>query len=126
MIEVQLKDIVGSMHTFQRIAKIQMNAVDAYHITKLIQKLDDEYSTFEKIKKQLIDKYCEKDDNGNPKLDKNKDIIIKDGYFDIAKQELEDLMNTNISIEAEPINLDSLKQVNLSPIDMQFLIKFIK
>lgn len=126
VITVQLKDIIGSSATFQKIAKTEMNAVDAYYITRLIQKIEIECNNFEKVKNQLIDKYCEKDDQGKPQVDKNKDIIIKEGYFDVAQKELYDLMDTEVTLEVEPISLDSLKKVNLSPIDMQYLIKFIK
>jgi hypothetical protein len=111
----------------QEISGKDLPAVFAHWIGKSIPILSKEFQDLEKDRNALCMKYCNKDDDGKPKL--KKDDAGKEVYdiesLDDFNKELSELMNEEIEIKFTPILIDRLSHVDISPIALMKLNKFI-
>lgn len=125
MIDVQLKDIVNGLETFQYLMGVSMPSKTAYQIARLAREISKEYKVWEETRLTLIKKYGVKDENGELKIDENNQWTIDNTFADIFTKEINELLETQIQINANKIKLDNLDCL-LNPNQMMNLIAFIE
>ena len=120
----ELKNIIEGM---QDIANKDMPATFSYWITKTIPVLIKEHQDVEKSRNDLCMKYCKKDDEGNPvtKKDEHENDVYDIENMDEFNEELVELMNVEIEIKFTPILIDRLENIDISPVTLIKLNKFI-
>lgn len=125
--KIKLGEIKTIIEGMQEIAEKNMPATFSYWITKTIPILINEFKTVEKSRNDLCLRHCNKDDEGKPitkKDDNNQDVYDIINMIDFNK-ELSELMNEEIEVKFTPITIDRLSNVDISPITLIKLNKFI-
>lgn len=126
MIEMTLKTLINSVESLQKLSNKNLKAKTAFVVAKLIQAADIEVNNFNDARIMLINKYGEKDDNGNLIADANNNVkIIKDD-IERFNTELSELLNTPITINATKITLNELDELEFTPQDIIQLEPFIE
>lgn len=125
MIVLTLDNLINSINILQRISSEPLKAKTAYVVAKLIKAADAEMTNFNEIRFNLIDKYGEKDENGEFKTDGNN-VILKKETVDDFNKELRELLNTSITFNVNKLNLDDLESINFTPAEMIQLEPFIE
>jgi hypothetical protein len=95
----------------------------AYWFGKLAKKIQKEVVEFEENRMKLVNKYAIKDDNGQPVAENGKYQFNNQEEF---QAEFKELVETDIEIDFNPISLDLLGDVKLSPVVMIGLEKFLE
>lgn len=96
----------------------------SYKLSRLNKILSDEYQQFEESRKKLIDKYGNKDSDGN--------LITQDDLVQFSEEnralfinEFSDLLDIDVHINFDPININELEDIKISPLDLLKLDSFI-
>jgi uncharacterized HAD superfamily protein len=116
-----LNNILEGMNIFlQKELPIKIS----YKLSRLNKILIEEYQQFEESRKKLIDKYGSKDSDGN--------LITQDDLVQFNEEnrvlfinEFSDLLDIDIHINFEPININELEDIKISPLDLLKLDSFI-
>lgn len=125
MIVLTLDNLINSINILQRISSEPLKAKTAYVVAKLIKAADAEMTNFNEIRFNLIDKYGEKDENGEFKTEGNN-VILKKETVDDFNKELRELLNTSLTFNVNKLNLDDLESINFTPAEMIQLEPFIE
>ena len=126
VIEVQIKDVVSSIESFKQLTEKSLNAVTAYKITKLMRALENEYQIFEQTRNEIIQKYSEKTDDGQIKINNAGEVVFLAAERDKALREISNLLETSTSLNASKISLKDLEEIKLTPSQMNNLYSFIE
>ena len=127
MIEVTLRDVLNSINVFNELAQKELPAKVAFNTARLSEQLQAEYTRFENARNKILQKYCEYDEEtGNLKSDEKGELIVKDGCVDDFNTEVAELLDTKLEINANPLTLDSLDNLNFKPTQMMMLKNFIE
>ena len=91
-----------------------INATCAFRLTRIIKELSSIVDDKAKLEKKLIERYTQKDENGNPTPVLNQEGVIVDGAINITnpeefQQEMNDLMEIENEIPYDKINFEDLK-----------------
>lgn len=128
MIEVTLKSVIDNLDTFQTISQKSeiLPAVLAYKLTRILLQLENEINIFHKAREQLLNKYCQKDNNGQFITDEKGSILLQDGVEQNFNEEFNQLINTTIDLNVNKIKLNELEPLQLSLQQMTALMPYIE
>jgi hypothetical protein len=125
MITLKLRDIVDNIGLLQDFSQQKMSAVAAYKAARLLGQLTDEYNLFQKSRSNLIDKYCEKDENGQMKVNGDNATIKKECIPEFEK-EMQSLLDTKLEFNCSKFTLNELENLEFTPGQMYMLKNFIE
>lgn len=117
MAKLTNKEIIEKVGMLGGISDRKLPVKVSYAIAKNISKIESELKHYNKEREKIVDKYCEKDEEGNLK--------IEDGNYAIKKEEKEnwnkdmnDLQEIVVEIDAHTFNMDLLTGYDMSPNEM--------
>lgn len=118
---IELDNIVNSLNVLINEKEISIKA--SYRLSKLYKKLIEELEQYEKNRMKLINKYGNKDLDGN--------LIIKDNIVELSdvqkfQFEFNELNNIEIEISFEQIDIQDFGDIKIAPKHLIVLDKFIK
>lgn len=105
------QDAVGALNT---ILELDINATAAFRLTRIIKELSSIVDDKIKMEKRILDKYVEKDENGNPirpKDENGKEIenSVNILNMDAFTQEMNQLMEIENEIPYDRLKFEDLK-----------------
>ena len=125
MITVRIADLLNSTDVLQKLAQKDFKAKLAWSIARLLRTAEEEIKNFNETRMNLITKYGEKDDNGELITDENGNCkIVPDSIVNFSN-ELEDLLQTEVEINANKIDIEQLENLDFTPSEMSVLEPFI-
>ena len=124
MITIRLNDILNSIPIFREISNKSLPIKTAYQLARLSRELDRESTTFDESRRKIIEKYAERDENGEFKQTDEGNVIIMPEQINACNQEMAELLDTEIEINVEPIEIESLASIELTPAQMFSLEPF--
>lgn len=126
MIKVKISELIDSTSTLQKLAQKDFKAKLAWSIARLLKAAETEIQSFNETRMDLIRKYGEKDDNGELITDeKGNCTLVKDKVQDF-NTELNELLASEIEINANPINIEMLEDLDFTPAEMSVLEPFVE
>ena len=125
MIEVQMKDIVNNSTILQELLDKKLKGKTALNLARIIREMEPEYKTFQDTRTNLIKKYG-KQENGELITDENGNYHIRTEDVEKFNNELEELLNVDITLNANKIDINDLNDIEFTPRQMVFLEKFIE
>lgn len=110
-----LADIAKLMEISKKVLPIKAS----YAIAKNMKKIEDELEIYYKEREKLIDKYAEKDENGNIKIDETGFIVFRDkeGW----DREIKELLAIENDIKIHKFPIDVLEGYNMSPAELMLI-----
>ena len=118
MIKVKLNDIVNATETFNKIIQQSFKGSLAFKIARLVRELDKEMQTFNAEKQKIIQKYGEKDENGELIVDKKGLVKFDKTNLKEINEEFNSLLNTELEINADKLPMDSIDNFEITPQEM--------
>ena len=125
MINVKISELLNSVDTLQKLAQKDFKAKLAWQIARLLKEAEKEIQSFNETRMNLIRKYGQKDENGELKTDENGNCQIDSEYVGTFSDELNELLNTEVEINANKISLALLEDVDFTPSEMAILEPFV-
>jgi len=126
MIETSIKDIIGGKEVFKKLAEMPLNIKAAYNIARIIREIEKENKTFEDTRQKLLFKYGEKDSSGQLIINQNNQITIIPEQINNYNKEIQELLDEKIKLNVEPISLNDLGEMQITPAEIYQINMFIK
>ena len=118
MIKIKLNDVVNATDTFTKIMQQSFKGSLAFKIARLARELDKEMQTFNAERQKIIDKYGEKDADGNLITGENGIVKFSPDSAADLNEEFNTLLNTELEINAEKLPMDSIDEFEITPQEM--------
>ena len=98
----------------------------AFKVARLLKKLEGELTTFNETRVKLIENYAKKDEEGQYVLNDHNEY-----QFDAEKAqefvgEINKLLNEEVQVEANPILLEEIEEIDFTPAEMAVLEPFME
>ena len=125
MMTVTLKDIVESQEVMRTLSNKPLRGRVAFKVARLLKKLEAELTTFNDTRVKLIESYAKKDENGNYVTnDKNEYQFDRDNANKFI-EEVNKLLSEELQIDANPILVDEIEELDFTPAEMAILEPFM-
>ncbi len=114
-----------TIEALNQLIEMDINASSAFRLTRILKEISSIVEDKLKAEKRILDKYTEKDDEGNPTVAKDKDDNIIQGAVNLTSpddftKEMSELMDIDITINHDKINFEDL---NLSTAKVKDLLR---
>lgn len=126
MIKIKLNDVVNATETFNKIMQQSFKGSLAFKIARLARELDKEMQTFNTERQKIIQKYGEKDENGELKIDENGNVKFENSKIQEINEEFNSLLNTELEINADKLPMDSIDAFEITPQEMLSIETFFE
>lgn len=125
MMKVTLKDIVESQEVMRTLSNKPLRGRVAFKVARLLKKLEAELTTFNDTRVKLIESYAKKDEEGNYVTnDKNEYQFDQDNANKFV-EEINKLLLEELDIDANPILVDEIEDLDFTPAEMAALEPFM-
>lgn len=125
MIKVTIADLLNSTETLQKLSQKDFKAKLAWSIARLLKSAEAEIQSFNETRMNLIKKYGEKDENGELITDDNGNCKIPNANMVEFNDELKDMLDAEVEINANKLSIDLLEDIEFTPSDMAVLEPFV-
>lgn len=123
--KIFLKD-VANLRNLHGVLKNQTLPIRlAYKFSKIFKKAEEENAFYVENLTKIINKYSEKDENGNPIILPNQNIKVQKEYVEIAQKEIDELENLEIDFPDITFTLDELDSIRLTVEQLDTFLPFI-
>lgn len=126
MIEVTLNEVLNSIGAFRSLSEQKIPAKAAFQIARLIRELDKENKTFDESRVKALQEYGERDENDEIKTTPEGNVILKPDKIEEYNNKIQELLDTQIQVNAEKISLSLLENAEVSPVEILNLEPFIE
>lgn len=112
--------IVNTINVLGELNNAKLPVKVAYAITKNINKINSELKAYNEEKTKLIDKYAEKDEEGELKTNEIGNVILKEEHIEDWNRDIGELLSIENEIDIHMIQLDDLlnSNYNISPAEL--------
>ncbi len=114
MITLTYNDILNNNNFFKELCDIKMPAPAAIEVAKLINNLEEKNYEFETERQKLIKEYAKRNTSGDI-IEENGEVVIQSAHRQDFINKLNQLRNTSITIDNEPLKVDILKTIEMTP-----------
>lgn len=97
----------------------------SYKFSKIFDSIETDYQFFFSQLKKILDKYAEKDENGNF-IQNEEHIPLRKETLELAEKALNDLYETEIALPKITFTLDELEGLDIKPFELKMLLPFIE
>ena len=127
MISITREQLLIGERSLGVLASAKMPIGIAYRINKILKQAAEELQETEKIRREIIDKYGKKDENGELIVDKNSGMVeIEDKDRATFNKEVALLFAEVCEFSGEPIDVDLLENISMSSQEISAIEPFLK
>ena len=123
---VTLKDIVDSQEVMRLLSNKPLRGRAAFKVARLLKKLESELVTFNDTRIKLIENYAKKDENGQFITNEKNEYQFDEDNATLFVEEINKLLTEEIQIDASPILLNEIEELNFTPVEMALIEPFIE
>lgn len=124
MITVKIDTLLNNTELLQKLAGTKLKAKLAWSISRLLKAAETEIQSFNDTRINLIKQYGEKDENGELITDENGNCKIPEESLKEFSAQLNELVNTEVEINANKLSIDDLENLDFTPAEMAQLEPF--
>lgn len=126
MISITLEQLVNSTEGLRELSQKTLKARPAYAVAKILKAAEAEMTGFNDTRMNLIKKYGEKKEDGELNTDENGNVHITPESLADFNKELQELLDTQVEINANKIRIEDIGDVEFTPAEMAQLDNFIE
>lgn len=125
MITVKISELLNSTEVLQKLSRTDLKAKPSWKVARLLKSADVEIQEFNDTRLKLIQKYGQKDENGELVTDADGNCQIIQESIAQFSSELNELLNTDVEINADRIRIEDIEHLDFTPAEMSILEPFI-
>lgn len=126
MMTVTVQNIVESQEVMRVLSNKSLRGRTAFKVARLLKKIEEELNTFNDTRVKLIESYAKKDEDGNFVTNDKNEYQFDTENANKFVAEINKLLAEEIQIEANPIKIDELEDLDFTPAEMAQLEPFIE
>lgn len=125
--KIPISQVVSVLEVAELFHNQKLSVKTAYTLTKLLSRANEEYEFYKNKLQEIIEKYAQRDENGEKiLLDDGKSVSIDKDFTDACAKELDELQNFEIEKPELLFSIDDFNGVNLTIEELRPLMPFIK
>ena len=102
-----------TIEALNSLIEMDINAGAAFRLTRIVKEISSIVEDKLKTEKRILDKYTEKDQNGNPTIAKNAEGEVIQGAINLTNpdeftKEMSELMEVEVVLQNDKLNFDDL------------------
>ena len=126
MINLLVYDIFNIQEEIGKLFQAEMPFALSYKVSRLVRDIEPEYKIAQETRAKLVQKYCSKDENGDPALDASgKNLLISPENIEKYNEEMTGLLNTEIEIACEKLPEQVTEYIIAAPSTIDSLTKIV-
>ena len=106
---------MDSIPAMRKIANQTMSGRTAIQVARLIREIERETKSFEEARKTLLEKYGTVENN---------QVTIANDKMVQYNEEIQNALGEEVEINAEPLDMDLLEMIELTPLEANTLMNF--
>ena len=114
MIKVTVKEVVIANQILNKLKQNYFSGKVAFVLARVIREIQKENEIFELTRMEIINRYADKDEEGNLLQTENGGIHIAEDLLPKCNNELSDMLSTTIELNIEPIKEEWLASAELT------------
>lgn len=114
MIKVTVKEAVIANQILNKLKQNYFSGKVAFVLARVIREIQKENEIFELTRMEIINRYADKDEEGNLLQTENGGIHIAEDLLPKCNSELSDMLSTTIELNIEPIKEEWLANAELT------------
>lgn len=114
MIKVTVKEVVIANQILNKLKQNYFSGKVAFVLARVIREIQKENEIFELTRMEIINRYADKDEEGNLLQTENGGIHIAEDLLPKCNSELSDMLSTTIELNIEPIKEEWLASAELT------------
>ena len=126
MIETTIRNLLAAKPFLQQLANTEMPAKDAFKILKTLKLVDNELAVVQDSRMKLVEKYCQRDENGQWKVDEVGNVLIVPEQVETFGNEQSELFDTAIKLNCDKLSIDVLGNLTFTPKMLMDMEDFIE
>ena len=126
MITVKLQDIMESQEVMRTLSNKQLRGRTAFKVARLLKKLEAELTTFNETRVKIIEQYAKKDENGEFITNEKNEYQFDPEQANKFVEEINKLLSEEIQVDANPILLSEIEDLDFSPAEIVALEPFME
>lgn len=115
MITITVNDLLKTVPVLRELINKPFKGSIAFKLARLIREFDKENTLFEEARVNLAQKYCERDENGEPVILETGAIKLQEDKINECNEEISNLLSTQLEIVAEKIPISAFDDIELTP-----------
>lgn len=124
---IKMYQVLEFQSFYEKIKDKKMSIKTTYKFSKLLSKLESEFSFYQSEFQKILNNYGEKEENGNFVLtDDGQGVKIKSNCMFDCQKEIKELHNIEINIDDISFTLEELESLEITMGEMNILMPFIK
>lgn len=126
MITTTIDSLLTIKPMLQKLANTTMSAKEAFQVLKMLKLVDKEYESIEAVQKQMLEKYGDRNEDGNFSSDDKGNFIIKKELINEYVKEMQTFLNEKVELNCSKIPMDILGKIELTPTQMMMIEDFVE
>ena len=110
--------VYNALDVINEISEKPMKVSLIAKLLRLSDELEKENRLIEKQRKEILQKYGKKDENGELIIDENGNISFDQANLNEVNQEFNSLLGTELEINADKLPMDSMDNFEITPQEM--------
>lgn len=123
---ITLQNILEAQEIMQNLSTKVLRGRTAYQVARLLKRLDAELSTYNDTRLKLIEQYAKKKEDGSYELNDRNEYQFTEENMQAYVGEINNLLQEKIEIDANPLKLDDLLDLDFTPREMVALEPFVE
>ena len=124
--KIKIGEAMEARTVFAKLVDEKMPLKTSYNIMKIINRLDQESSFFDKKMSEILEECGEKNEDGTYIFTDSNSIKIKEGREADARERLEELNSIEVELPDMKFNLEDFANLSLSPRELYAINNFIE
>lgn len=127
--KVKIADIINGTEVLRKLSQADFKAKTAWQIARLLKAAETEVQGFQEARDSLVNKYGEKNENGELVVDEKKNYKFEPENLEAFVAEFNDLVESEVEINANKLKLEQIlesEKADFTPSDMVALEPFIE
>lgn len=117
MAKLTNKEILDKVNVLGNISNRNLPVRVSYALAKNISKIENELKHYNNERAKIIERYCEKDEEGNSKIE-NGNYVIKKDEIENWNKDMKDLQDIENEFDVHKFNLELLNGYDMTANEM--------
>ena len=117
MAKLTNKEILDKVNMLGDISNRKLPVKVSYALAKNISKIESELKHYNNERVKIVDKYCERDEENNLKIE-NGNYVVKEDEIENWNKDMKDLQDIEIEFDVHKFNIELLNGYDMTASEM--------
>lgn len=126
MMKIMLKEVIEGQGALQKLSGMVLKGRTAFQVARLLKKLEEVLTSYNDTRLKLIEKYAKRKEDGEFELNEKNEYQFTQENMQAYMDEINKLIMEEVEIEAKPIPVEDIENLEFTPAEASFLEPFLQ